>query len=208
MKNLIVFTALIATAVAACGKKDKDGGSSGGGGGGAVDPAKANAAIPASWKGKVEFEAKKLGKGKFGDPVMVAAPKGWKDGFMDGSLEPPDGNKDFGFGTTFRAGGTCEGECKKEKSEAEWVAAGNASFFGNLLKHDPAPKIIKDEKGPGHRTLVATDKSNGIDKVTIVVAKWKDGGDRLYFCTVDLADASKEAAPAFEQACETVVAAN
>jgi hypothetical protein len=206
MKTMIALSTVLA--LAACGKKDKDGGSSGGGGG-SVDPAAANAAIPAAWKGKLEFSAQKLGKGKFGPPVSVAAPKGWKDGFMDGSLEPADGTTTFGFGVSFKAGGTCGGECKK-KPAAEWETAANTSYFDNILAHKPPPKIIKDEKSAGRRVMVAKDQytDGNQNKTMIVVATWTDNDEHFFACSVDLTDKEADLATAFEKACATVTPAD
>ena len=211
MMNIALGLALV---LGACSKKDKDAGGDksdkadksdkgGGGGGGNVDASKANAAIPSSWKGKIEFTSQKLGEGKFGDPVYVAAPKDWAKGFMEGSLEPPKGSQGWPFGTSFRAGESCEGECKA-RSDAEWASAGEKSMFGNVTKDG---EVIKDDKGAGHHTVIVHNKSNGIAKTQIILANWKDGGERMFFCTVDLPDDVKDLVGAFEQACATVVSA-
>jgi hypothetical protein len=205
MNKTIEIGLALGLALVACGKKDKDGGSSGGGGD--VDVAGANAAIPAAWKGKLEFSVQRLGEGKFNDPVNVAAPKGWKKGFMEGSLEPPEGNSEYGFGTSFKAGGTCAGDCTKPKSEAEWVAAGDSTYFSGLGNPKPPEKIAKDDKGAGHRTLIVENGPLGMGSTSIIVAKWTDGGDRMYTCKADLSDKGKDLAPAFEKACLTVVSA-
>jgi hypothetical protein len=192
--------------VAACGSKG-DKGKGGEGGGGSADAKAANDAVPAAWKSKLTFEVKTLGgKDKHGEKVSVAVPKGWKDGFLDGSVEPQDGNNDFGFGTTMRVGGTCGGECKA-KSAKEWAAAADDSFFNNITAHQPAPKITKDEKKDGRRTMIATDQNTdgNMNRTYVVTAWWKDGGERFYFCDVELADESKDLAPAFEKACAAAV---
>ncbi len=137
--------------------------------------------------------------------MNVAAPKGWKKGFMEGELDPPDGNKDFGFGTTFRAGSTCAGECNKEKPTAEWASAAESSYFANAKKDS---EVIKDDKAADHHMLIVHNKSNGIDKTQVIYAAWTDGGKLMRTCQVDLPDQAKEVAPAFEQACLTVTLAN
>lgn len=190
-----------ALALAGCGKKDKDGaGSSGGAGGGDVDVAPANKAIPAAWKGKLEFVARTITNRD--ESATVPAPKDWKVGFLKDTLEPAEGNKAFGFATSFRAGKTCGGECKA-KPAAEWEQAATSSFFGNMLAHKPPPKVLKDEKSAGKRVLIAEDQytDGNQNKTVIMMAWWKDGADRLYYCTVDLAPESKELVGAFEQAC-------
>jgi len=192
--------AMILMTLAGCGGKKK------GNDAPPPDPAAANAAIPAAWKSKLEFTVQKLGDGKFTDPVAVAAPKGWKPGFLAGTLEPPEGNSDFGFGTTFRAGGSCGGDCKA-KSAADWEAAANTSYFGNVLAHKPAPKIIKDEKTPGRRVMIAKDQhtDGNMNPLTIIVSTWQDDGERFWTCSVELGDkATEDLAPAFEKACLTL----
>lgn len=193
--------------VAACGKGgDKGGG--GKGGGGTADAAAANAAVPAAWKAKLAFEVKTLGgeQDKHAEKVSVPVPKGWKNGFLDGSVEPADGNNDFGFGTKMWVGGGCQGECKA-KSAAEWAKAANESMFDNLLAHTPPPKVIKDEKKDGRRTVIAEDTNTdgNVNNTTVVTAWWKDGAERFYFCDVTLAPESKDTAPAFEKACLAAV---
>jgi hypothetical protein len=199
--------------VAACGSKGdkgKGGGDKGGdkGGGGPADAKAANDAVPAAWKSKLTFEVKTLGgeKGMDKEKLSVPVPKGWKNGFLEGSVEPQDGNNDFGFATGLRVGATCQGECKT-KSSAEWAAAADEAFFNNLLKHTPAPKVTKDEKKDGRRTLVATDTNTdgNMNQTHIVTAWWKDGGDHFYFCSADLAEEAKDTAPAFEAACLAAV---
>ncbi len=186
-------TALLVSilALVACGNK--------GSSGTAADASAANAAIPAAWKGKIEFVTQTLGKD---EGVSVPAPKGWKPGFLDGTVEPPDGNKDFGFATNLRAGKTCGGECKS-KDAAAWESAANESSFNNMLAHKPAPKVIKDEKRPGSRVMIAQDQNTdgNMNQTFVLVAYWKDGADRFYFCNASLAEVAKDLAPAFEQAC-------
>jgi hypothetical protein len=196
--------------VAACGSKgDKGKGGGDKGGGGTADAKAANDAVPAAWKSKLTFEAKTLGgeKGdKHADKVSVAAPKGWKNGFLEGSVEPPDGNNDFGFGTKMWVGGGCQGECKV-KSSKEWEEAANESMFNNMLAETPAPKVIKDEKKDGRRTAIVEEQHTGGQEndTTVVTAWWKDGGERFYFCNVTLAPEAKDLAPAFEKACLAAV---
>ena len=198
MRKLIIATALVA---AACGK----GAGGGASGGGTADPKAANDAVPAAWKQKLAFEVKTLGD----DPkekVSAAVPKGWKKGFLPDELDPPDNNNDFGFGTTFRVGGTCGGDCKA-KSAKEWEDAANHAFFDNVLAHTPAPKVIKDDKKPGRRTMIAEDQhtDGNMNQTFVITAWWSDGGERFYFCDVALAEEAKDLAPAFDKACAAAV---
>jgi hypothetical protein len=164
----------------------------------AVDVASANSKIPEAWKGKLEFMSQTLES--HGDKVVVAAPKGWKPSNI-GALEPPDGSG-FGFGTKFWTGKTCNGECKA-RSAADWGASADKVSFANELAHQPAPKILKDDKRDGFRELVAEDQhiDGNINMTSILMAWWKDGADRMYFCNVELAPESKDLVWAFEQAC-------
>lgn len=164
-----------------------------------LNVAPANAAIPAAWKGKLEFVSQTIDN--HGDAVTLPAPKGWKPGNIKSMLEPPDGSG-FGFGTHFWAGKTCNGECTS-KSAAEWEKSANEMSFGNELAHTPPPKVLKEDKRAGFRELIAEDQytTGQTNNVTILMAWWKDGADRMYFCNVDLAPEAKDLVPAFEQAC-------
>jgi hypothetical protein len=191
---------LVMVLAAACGKKDGDKGKSGPAR--TVDPAPANAAIPAAWKGKIEFEAMKIADDFDKEGTVTAVvPKGWVAGKgIKAMREPPEGAQGFGFGTHMWPGSGCGGECKARPS-AELEAEANKSFFSNLLAHTPPPKVIKDEKTPGHRLLVAEDQGGGMDHISIMSAWWDDGAKRFSFCTVELAMEAKDLEPAFEQAC-------
>lgn len=164
---------------------------------GTVDPAPANAAIPAAWKGKIEFEAAKIEDDFDKDKSFTAViPKGWVPSKGIKTMREPPQGANLGFGTKVWAGTGCGGECK-ERPAAELEKELYKSFFDTVLAHTPPPKVIKDEKTPGHRLLV-TDE-NG--KLTIVGGWWTDGAKEFAFCTVDLATEAKDLEPAFEQAC-------
>ena len=191
----LIFVLLVA---AACGKKGDDKGA-------AkkdepkrtLDAGPANAAIPAAWKGKIEFEVTKIEDDFDKDKSITAViPKGWVGGKGIKSMREPPQGANLGFGTHVWAGAGCGGECK-EKSAAELEKEMNKSFFDNLLAHTPPPKVLKDEKTPGHRLLV-TDE-NG--KMAVLAGWWKDGAKEFTFCSVDLAPEAKDLEPAFEAAC-------
>jgi hypothetical protein len=194
--------------IAACGKGGGSGKEAAKSGGGTADAKKANDAVPAAWKAKVTFETRTLGgeKDRSDVKISVPVPKGWKNGFLDGSVEPADGTDDFGFGTKLWVTGGCDGECKA-KSAKEWEAAANHSLFDNVLAHKPAPKIIKDEQKDGRRTMIAEDQytDGNVNNTMVMTAWWTDGGERFYFCDATLAPESKDLAPAFEQACLAAV---
>jgi hypothetical protein len=201
--------AIVLMFAAACGKGgDKGGGGGGKSGGGTADAKAANDAIPASWKGKVTFEVRSLGgeKKQSDEKVSVPVPKTWKAGFLEGSVEPADGDSAFGFGTKMWVTGGCDGECKARSSK-EWEASANHSLFDNVLAHKPAPKIIKDEKKDGRRTMIAEDQytDGNVNNTEVMTAWWTDGGTRFYFCDATLAPESKDLAPAFEKACLAAV---
>ena len=161
--------------------------------------APANSKIPDAWKGKLEFTSQTFtDHGE--DKVTAPAPKGWKPGHVV-SLEPPDGSS-FGFGTQFWVGKTCNGSCEA-KPAAEWEKAADKMSFANEMAHTPPPKVIKEDKHPGFRELIAEDQhtDGNVNNTSILMAWWKDGADRMYFCNVDLAPESKDLVWAFEQAC-------
>ena len=174
---------------------------------GAASPAAAgpdvtalNAAIPAAWKGKVEFAPRQLGERD--DVMTVIVPKDWKKGFLSDQVEPPDGNSAFGFGTQMRIGATCGGECKA-RTVVEYAASADKELFSSLLAITPPPKVIKDEKTADQRVMIVeTAAGTGFDPKTMVAVAWyKDGAERMYTCTVDLTKEAAELAPVFVQAC-------
>ena len=191
-----------ALALVACGKKNasKDnakGSAAPKGPAASVDPGPANAKIPAAWKGKLEFVSEQVKD--MDDTVTAVVPKGWTKKSV--GLEPPDGSS-FGFGAKFWVGKDCDGECKA-KSAAEWEKSASNSFFNNLMAHTPPPKVLKDDKQPGHRTLIAEDQytDGQVNNTEIMMAWWKDGADHYYFCNATLPPESKDLVDAFEQAC-------
>jgi hypothetical protein len=194
MTRRLIFVMIVA---AACGKGSGDKAASKAEPKRTLDPAAANAAIPAAWKGKIEFEAAKIEDDFDKDKSVTAViPKGWVPGKGIKSMREPPQGSNLGFGTHVWAGVGCGGECK-ERPAAELEKELNKSFFDNVLAHTPPPKVIKDEKTPGHRLLV-TDESG---KITVVGGWWKDGAKEFAFCDADLATEAKDLEPAFEQAC-------
>ena len=190
MNKAISRLAWLALAVAACGK----GGDGGGGGDKApLDPAKANAAIPAAWKGKLEFVAGVAGEKR--DKVPAIMPKGWKEGFMPGSVAPADG-PDWSHGTDYSVGSTCQGVCGTVK---DWAAVADDSYFKQFTSGQSSAKVVKDEKSPTGRTMIAATS----DTTYVYVAWWEKEGKLLYSCQVTLKDKAQELAGAFEAACNT-----
>jgi len=177
--------AWLALAVTACGK--------GGDGGGAKapDPATANAAIPAAWKGKLEFVVAEAGGKR--DKFPAVMPKGWKDSFMPGAIAPPDG-PDWAHGTDYAVGSTCQGMCGEAK---DWAKIADDDFFKQFTSGRSSTTVAKDEKAPTSRTLIA----KASDKTIIYHLWWEADGTRLYTCEVTLTDKAQELTPAFEAAC-------
>ena len=72
-----------------------------------------------------------------------------------------------------------------------------------MLAHKPPAKILKDEKRPGSRVMIAQDQNTdgNANNTVVLTAYWKDDADRFLFCNATLNELSKDLAPAFEQAC-------
>lgn len=169
-----------------------------------------NAAVPAELKGTLEFELAtvKEGKGRREGSFKVAAPKGWKPGFMPGELEPADadnfGSKTLGR-TSFRVGSNCDGACEKK----DWAATSDKVNFAQYASGQVKGKVVKDEKGKNTRTLVFEHEvSESFPEkdvaVTIVRAWWDPDGSRYFTCSAELGTPVKAAAAAFELACTKV----
>lgn len=195
--------------VAACGKD----GSSGGASAAAVSLTQAdadavNALVPADLKDKVTFEVAKIEDkmGRRTTTYTVVAPKGWKKGFMPGSLEPADadnfGSKTYGK-TTFKVGSNCDGECKPK----DWAAVTDKVYFSQFTGGKIEGKVIKDDKQKTSRTLVfEQDKaaSTGEKSTQVLLAWWAEGARKHYICDVELGAPSMGLAAAFEKACSKV----
>jgi hypothetical protein len=92
-------------------------------------------------------------------------------------------------------GSNCNGECK----EKDWEKEADKADFEPYAKG----KIIKDVKSPGGRAMTAV--MDGSMASTIVVRAWWTAGDKNYHhCRAELDEKIKDAAPAFEKACEIV----
>ena len=195
MTKLGLLFVVIATV--ACGKGDKgDKKGAASSGGNAIDLASVNALVPAPLKDKLVFEKRDivLERGRHPTTYTLAAPKGWTQKMKSfGSLDPD--NKDLGFFTKFDVGSNCDGECK----EKEWEKIADKVNFSNLAS---SGKVLKDDKAKGHRTMIA-DSSDGETR-SVVVAWWTDGASNYHTCTATLAKEVKDAAPAFEKACQAV----
>lgn len=188
MTKSISLACAFTLALVACGK----GGSGGGADKAAPDPVKANAAIPTAWKGKLEFVVGEGGSKR--DKFAAIVPKGWKEGFMPGSVAPPDGSADFAHGTDYAVDSTCQGMCGEAK---DWPKVADETYFAQFTSGQSGAKVVKDEKTPTRRTMIAASS----DTTYIYVVWWEDGGGRMYSCEVKLTDRAQELTPAFEAAC-------
>ena len=167
-----------------------------------------NAALPADLKDKIAFEKKDVeaGMGKKKETYTVAAPKGWKAGFMPGSLEPADAD---GFGSktlgksSFRVGSDCNGSCEKK----DWAAVSDQVYFSQMTSNKEG-KVTKDEKGENRRTVIFEGKVSDFPEhdvaIRIVTAWWEPDSTHYYVCQAELGVPLKGAAAAFEKACSKV----
>ena len=183
-------------ALAACGKGDKDKAAGGDKAAPAkdvaIDVAGVNALVPDALKPKLVFEKRSitLEQGKHSPTFTLAAPKDWNQrSKMFGALEPASG----GFGTEFKIGPNCDGACEPK----DWAAIADMVHFAPRAK----AKIIKEDKATkGRRTLIAEEG----DATHVIVVWWTEGASEYISCTAKLASELKDAAPAFEKACQAV----
>src|SRR5262249_12628012 len=151
-------------------------------------------------KGKVVFEVAKISDdfGKHSTTYTVVAPKGWKKGFMPGSLEPADadnfGSKTLGK-TSIKVGDNCDGSCEAK----DWAAVVDKVYYKQLTSGEVTGKVIKDDKQKFGRTVVfqsepkehqegTTTVTSGEKGTKIITTWWSDGGSRHYVCDVELAE--------------------
>jgi hypothetical protein len=209
MKRMMVVSLMIA----ACGK------GKGGDSAPSVSVTKAdadavNALVPADAKAKFDFEVRKI-EDKMGHRTTtytVVAPKGWKNGFMPGSLEPAEEAHGFGMGKTdMKVGSNCDGDCKPK----DWAAVVDKVYYAQFTSGQVKGKVVKDDKQKTSRTLVfenqptvekqgETEVTTGTEGVTIIRTWWLDGASKHYSCQASLNKDDAKLAPAFEQACAKV----
>ncbi|MDQ3370861.1 MAG: hypothetical protein M3680_36040 [Myxococcota bacterium] len=169
-----------------------------------------NAAIPADLKGTLEFELGTIVEGKGStETYKLARPKGWKAGFMPGSLAPVDadhmGSSPTVGKTEMDVGSNCDGRCE----EKDWAAISDKVNFAQFTSGQVEGKVLKDVKGTRTRTLVFERKvsEHFPEKdvaINIVTAWWADGGVRYFTCSVDVGVPLKGAVDAFEKACSKI----
>ena len=184
-----------ALALLACGKGDKAQGT-----GAAppvvavIDVAAVNALVPAALKDKLVFEKRDLviERGKHRTTYTIAAPAGWpQDSKMFAHLRPGDKTAML---PRFEIGSNCDGECTPKP----WQAIADRVNFASRARG----KVVKDDAAAGRRTMIVELDHRA--RTDVVVAWWSDGDRNYHTCTASLDEALKDAAPAFDKACQAV----
>ncbi len=194
---IIGFGALGLGALGACKKGGGEAADTGLATGLAIDAAAVNSLVPAALKDKLVFEKRDIvlerGRGK--TTYTLAAPKGWMQGMKSfGSLDAPK-DSGMGFFTKLSVGSNCDGTCEAK----EWEKIADKVNFAPLAKG----KVLKDVKGKGNRLMVA-ESEGGMKTTEVVFAWWTEGADSYRTCKATLDEAIKDAAPAFEKACQAI----
>ena len=154
----------------------------------AIDVAPINALVPPPAKDKLVFEQRSLAIDH--TTYTFAAPKAWtQEGKLFAHLK--------GDGSRFEVGANCDGECVPK----DWAAIADKVNFAPRAKG----KVLKDDKDPNRRTMIAEVSIGGQESTDVVVVWWTDGAKRYYQCTATLDEAISNAAAAFEKACQAVV---
>jgi len=163
---------------------------------GTIDVAGANALVPAALKDKIAFEQRTLEK-SLGDhkaTYTFAMPKGWTQESPSWAKLKADDKG--GFFSEMQIQADCDGECKPKA----WEAIADKNFFAARAKGT----VVKDQKQPGSRLMIADVDNNGVKTTDVVFAWWKDGEPSYHACVATLDESIKDAAPAFEKACTAV----
>jgi hypothetical protein len=199
---------LLLVAVAACGSADEGKVKV------AITPehvAAVNATVPADWRVKLAFEIGTV-EDQRGKPMVfrLALPKGWKPGFLAGSIQPGDADN---FGRSPALGGAtlsmritanCFGACV----EKDWGAEVDKGFYQDFTNGKKIGKVVKDEVTDTGRLLVFArekDADPGMPaEVNVFRTWWKKGGSQHFICEAKLEDAATALAPVFEKACSLV----
>ena len=161
------------------------------------------AAIPPELKGKIEFEigTVEISMSKRNTKSLkLVKPKGWKAGFMPGSLEPAD-SAALGK-TTLDVGSNCDGVCENK----DWDKVSDKVNFTPLVAGGKG-KVLKDVKGKNTRTVVfehEPSESSFAIATTIMTAWWDPDGEKYFTCRAELGTPAKGLADAFEKVCSKV----
>lgn len=199
--------ALVALAAMGCGKSSSSGAAQGSAAATtavaeapiAIDIAAVNALVPAALKDKLVFEQKTLTtvRGKKTATYTIAAPRDWvQDSKLFARMRPAE---IYGRFTQLTVTANCDGTCEPK----DWAAVADRVDFAPRT----SGAIRKEARGPGRRLLIA-DVEAGATRTTVVVAAWwRDGATSYHVCTATLAEPFREAAPAFDKACEAIAIA-
>jgi hypothetical protein len=162
----------------------------------AIDVAAVNALVPAALKDTLVFERRDLviERGKHKTTYTLAAPRGWaQDGKLFAHLR---GDAQAGLATRFEVGANCDGECAPKP----WEAIADRVNFAPRARGT----VQKDDRAAGRRTMIAELDTGGARTTVVVTAWWTDGSASYHTCTATLDAPIKDAAPAFEKACQAV----
>lgn len=149
-----------------------------------------NAAVPDALKPKLKFVMGNLEDGRNKAPALV--PEGWEQSSVIPGKFKPKGDARLGFMTGYDLGTNCDGMCTAK----DWAAVSESVDFAQFK--DPKFTIVKDEKKPGFRLLIATAKDG---PTYLRAAMWKEGASRYFTCGATLESEIAAALPAFEKAC-------
>ena len=178
-----------------------------------------NALVPAALKTQVQFEVGTIldDFGHHKTTYTLVLPKGWKKGFMPGSLEPADsdnfGSKTLGK-TSIQVGNNCDGDCK----DKDWAAVVDKVYYRQYTSGQVTGKLVKDDKRATGRTLVFhqepktekngdTEVTSGQKATAIITTWWVAGAPHHFVCKVELGEAAAGLEAAFGQACAKVAIA-
>jgi len=165
-----------------------------------IDVAAINALVPATLQPTLVFDKRDVSveRGPRKTTYTLAAPRGWEQrGGVRMELVTTDR---IGAQVRLVASSSCDGECKPRP----WEPIVDRVHFAPRAKG----KVLKDEKAPGRRTMIAEGQRSGVAITYVTVAWWTDGGNSYHYCVASLTDAFKAAAPAFEKACQAVTIAD
>ena len=161
-----------------------------------IDVAAINALVPATLQPALVFDKRDVSveRGPRKTTYTLAAPRGWEQrGGVVMELVTTDRT---GERVRLVASSSCDGECKPKS----WEAIVDRVHFAPRAKG----KVLKDEKAPGRRTLIAEGERRGVPITYVTVAWWTDGARSYHYCAASLTDAFKAAVPAFEKVCQAV----
>ncbi len=152
-----------------------------------------NALVPEALRARLVFEKRELVEKRGGKTVHVlAGPRDWtQPNEMFATLQPPESQR-RSIHVELSLGTNCDGVCE---SKADWSETVEKVYASHL-----SGRVLKDEKRLDGRTIIAHILDN---TMTVVVVAWWSAGDRQYsYCSAALDGDLREAAPAFERACE------